>query len=245
MKPLKEINVLTNSKVTLEDVWGGEGRIIDTARISASNKRVEGNELNERDINLLKMLWEDKHGTPFETLYFRYRIEMPIAVARHLVKHRVSSWNEMSKRYRGGVGEFYVPDDEAITVDGFQIFGDEDFKDYTAAITRINQIREEGLQRSYKRIEDARSNGHLPPDPKNGRDPYRARARELWRNLETVSENTEVIWTINYRSLSNVFDLRLSEHAQYETRKITEAMFDCFYQEFPLLGDMYLEQKES
>lgn len=242
MEIIKTIDVLGNSKVTLEDVWGSEGRIIDTARISASNRRVEGEELSEKDIDLLKLLWDDKHGTPFETMYFRYRIEMPIFVARQLVKHRISSWNEMSKRYRGGVSEFYIPDDEAMMVDGFKVMQDSDMEDYFNAIEAINKIRADGLDRSYARIEEARSNGVLPPDTKDGRDPYRARARELWRGLETVAEKTEVIWTINYRSLANVFNLRLSEHAQYETRKVAEAMFDCFYEAYPLLGDMYEEE---
>lgn len=239
MTPIKSIDLFNGtSNVTLEDVWGSEGRIIDTARISASDRRVEGQSLVTKDINLLEELWDQQHGTPFETMYFRYRITMPIAQARHFVKHRISSWNEMSKRYRGGISYFYVPSQEACTVDGFELFTDDDFIDYFEAISKINEIRRIGLETTYKRIEDARNDGVLPPDTKDGRDPYRARARELWRNLQTVSENTEIIWTINYRSLANLFNLRLSEHAQYETRKIAEAMYDCFAEAYPLLADI-------
>jgi thymidylate synthase (FAD) len=81
----------------------------------------------------------------------------------------------------------------------------------------------------------------LPTDTKDGRDPWRARSRELWRGLETVAEQTTIIWTLNYRSLANVFNLRLAEGAQYETRKIAEAMFECFEGAYPLLAGMYKE----
>lgn len=235
---IKEVSVLDHGSVILEDVWGSEGRIIDTARLSASDRRVEGQELSDKDINLLKDLWESGHGTPFETMYFRFRMKMPILVARQMVKHRISSWNEMSKRYRGGIGDCYVPSGEALSVDGFDIIDQDDFEDYIEAIRNINRIRERCLKRSYDRIEKAREQGSLPPDTKDGRDPYRARAREVWRGLETVSEYTEVIWTINFRSLSNFFNLRLDKSAQYETRQYAIAIFDCFYEAYPLLGNI-------
>jgi len=44
------------SLVILEDTWGSEGRICDTARLSASDRRVEGQELDVRDKSLLKNL---------------------------------------------------------------------------------------------------------------------------------------------------------------------------------------------
>ena len=232
----KELGSIGN--VELEDVWGSEGRIIDTARLSASDRKIEGKGMTKKDLNLLHELWRDDHGTPFETMYFRFRIDMPIFVARHLVKHRVSSWNEMSKRYRGGISDCYVPDQEAFAVNGVEILSEEDLEAYTSALYKINALREEGLKRSYERIEALREQNLIPPDSKDGRDPYRARARELWRGLQTVSEHSEVVWTINFRSLKNVFDLRISDHAQYETRKVAEAMYECASGAFPILFDI-------
>ena len=234
MDPLKD----GESLVILEDTWGNEGRICDTARLSASDRRVEGQELDERDKNLLKQLLFGSHGTPFETLYFRWGLRMPIFVARQFVKHRMSSWNEMSRRYRGKPTPYYTPTKDLLEVDGFPIFSKQDLIQYETALNSIQHIRENLLESAYGRIEKARKEGTLPPDTKDGRDPWRARARELVRGIQPVSEYTEVIWTLNFRSLMNILFLRTDVHAQHETRQYAIAMEEALHQEFPYLHQL-------
>ncbi len=234
MDPLKD----GESLVILEDTWGNEGRICDTARLSASDRRVEGQELDERDKNLLKQLLFGSHGTPFETLYFRWGLRMPIFVARQFVKHRMSSWNEMSRRYRGKPTPYYTPTKDLLEVDGFPIFSKQDLIQYETALNSIQHIRENLLESAYGRIEKARKEGTLPPDTKDGRDPWRARARELVRGIQPVSEYTEVIWTLNFRSLMNILFLRTDVHAQHETRQYAIAMEEALQQEFPYLHQL-------
>ncbi|OYV73390.1 MAG: thymidylate synthase (FAD), partial [Acidithiobacillus ferrivorans] len=65
--------------IELEETWGDEATIINTARISSTNQRLRSrNDFSERDTDLLYQLLRDAHGTPFETVYFRYRFIAPI-----------------------------------------------------------------------------------------------------------------------------------------------------------------------
>jgi len=226
------------SLLVLEDTWGSEGRICDTARLSASDKLIEGKELTKQDKNLLKQLLFGSHGTPFETLYFRWRLRMPIFVARQFVKHRMSSWNEMSRRYRGKPTPYFTPKENLLEIEGFPIFSEEDLIQYETALNSIQHIREELLESAYDRIEEARKEGTLPPDTKDGRDPWRARARELVRGLQPVSEYTEVVWTLNFRSLMNILFLRTDVHAQHETREYALCMEEALMIEFPYLHQL-------
>lgn len=237
-------------KVTVEDTWGDESRILDTARLSASDKRADQDNLTLQDKRLLRELLYAQHGVPFETVCLRIRMEIPIFVARQLVKHRMSSWSEMSKRYRGGVGEFYVPTLQAFTVEvpgyaPFTVITQKEIKVYTELTQELGRARERWLKNMYDRIEAARAQGLLPPDPKTGRDPYRARAREAARLLEPVSEYTEVVWTMNARSAANVFFLRLDEHAQHETRWVAEQIWIAFKEAFPLLSRFMERYREK
>ncbi len=77
--------------IELEDTWGDEATIINTARISSTNKRLKDlSAFTEKDKNLLYLLLKHNHGTPFETVYFRFRFIAPIFVMRQWVKHRIS-----------------------------------------------------------------------------------------------------------------------------------------------------------
>lgn len=237
-------------KATIEDTWGDEARILDTARLSASDRKVDQDNLTDQDKRLLRELLYCNHGVPFETLYVRVRLEMPLAMARQLVKHRISSWSEESKRYRGGIGEFYIPvlEDYTVTVEGYEpfaVFTQAEIDEYVTRTMAMQAFRERWLNDAYVRIKSARDAGRLPPDPKNGRDPYKARAREGVRFAETVSEYTKVIWTLNARSLSNVFFLRLDEGAQLETRKLADELWQQFSERFPLLAGLMERQREA
>lgn len=232
-------------KAVVEDTWGNLGRICDTARISASDRRVEGNELSQKDFDLIEDLLLGQHGTPFETLYFRIRMEVPIFVIRQLVKHRMMSMNEMSRRYRGKPTPFYVPDIEGTTVNGVQVMDESMLEVYVESLEEMQMLREDLLREMYARIESKRNAGEIPPDTKDGRDPWRARARELVRGMQPVSEYTEVIITINFRSLMNMFNLRLSEHAQYETRKVVEMIYEDVKERFPFLVELFDQYNEA
>ena len=235
--------------IELEDTWGDEATIINTARISTTNNRLASVEsFTDRDRNLLYQLLRDQHGTPFETVYFRFRFIAPIFVLRQWVKHRVSSWNEFSMRYRKPISEAYAPDADARTVEGYEVLDEQSMDEYRALLDSLFAWYEKQYATACMRIDQARESGALPPKV-GGRDPYRGRARELLRNIMPVAAYSDVYWTVNFRSLMNFFHLRRKPNAQYEIRQYADAAYILFARRYPLLsetmGRVLLETTQS
>ncbi|AIA55394.1 MULTISPECIES: FAD-dependent thymidylate synthase [Acidithiobacillus] len=223
--------------IELEDSWGDEATILNTARISTTNNRLHSvADFSDRDRRLLYQLLRDQHGTPFETVYFRFRFIAPIFVLRQWVKHRMSSWNEFSMRYRKPISEAYVPDLAARSVDGFAVLDGTAMAEYSALMEQLFQWYEAQYDKACARIELARAEGLLPPK-QGGRDPYRGRARELLRNVLPVATYSDVYWTVNFRSLMNFFRLRRKPDAQYEIREYADAAYALFAARYPLLSE--------
>lgn len=58
---------------------------------------------------VLKFLMRDKHGSPFEMVEVKIRVEAPIFVFREWHRHRTQSYNEQSGRYTEFLPHFYSP----------------------------------------------------------------------------------------------------------------------------------------
>lgn len=227
--------------IELEESWGDEATIINTARISTTNQRLQsGRDFTERDRALLYQLLKDQHGTPFETIYFRFRFIAPIFVLRQWVKHRVSSWNEFSMRYRKPISVAYIPDPAACSVAGYPVLDATAMAEYETLMSQLFQWYENQYAAACSRIDQARENGELAPK-QGGRDPYRGRARELLRNVMPVAAYSDVYWTVNFRSLMNFFKLRRKKDAQYEIREYADAAFELFAARLPLLAETMLQ----
>lgn len=236
------MKVLDHGFIGLEDVWGDEATIINTARVSHTNNRIRSAEdMTEKDTLLLQELLDKQHGTPFEAVYFRFRVIMPIFVARQWVKHRISTWNEYSQRYRKPIDAFYLPDEEGRQVDGFEVLTDSDIKECDGLMQGAYETYNIMLNRAYDRIRAAEQSGFIPTVT-GGRNPYRSRARELLRNIIPVAGYTDVYWVVNFRSLMNFFDLRMDDNAQYEIQQYANLAFDLVEKERPLLAEAYLRR---
>ncbi|OSM00134.1 FAD-dependent thymidylate synthase [Magnetofaba australis] len=223
--------------IELESAWGDEATIINTARISTTNMRIDSpDDFTDRDRALLYHLLKNNHGTPFESVYFRFRMVAPIFVLRQWMRHRICSFNEFSQRYRMPVTAFFVPDREARTVDGFEVMTDEQIQRYTELMESLHRFYHDCYDETKARIAQAEEAGEIPRIT-GGRNPYRARARELLRNAMSVSTYSDVYWTINFRSLMNFFDLRRKPNAQYEIRQYADAAYGMFEQRFPILSE--------
>lgn len=235
--------------VELEDSWGWEGTILNTARISASNKRVKpGDTLTETDKNLLYHLLKQNHGTPFERIYFHFRVICPQFVMKQWLRHRISSFNEYSMRYRTGIHSFYVPGPAARTVDGFEVMTPEEVSEYCDLIESNYKFYASMYDRISKRIEEAEKAGQIPAlGSMGGRNPYRGRARELLRNVMPMAAYTDMYWTVNFRSLMNFVSLRCGkpinkdEDAQFEIREYANAIFEFFKKKYPVLAEVMVK----
>lgn len=102
--------------VKLMDSMGDQQSIVRRARVSVkgsnSQENVPGTPMEKRDVGLLKRLYKDEHGVPFEGPEFEFYIEAPLFTIQQLLKHRLSSINQSSGRYSEMVGTFYIPSED-------------------------------------------------------------------------------------------------------------------------------------
>jgi len=234
--------------IELEETWGWEGTILNTARISASNKRVKtGDTLTEADRNLLYVLLKQNHGTPFERISFHFRVICPQFVMKQWLRHRVSSFNEYSMRYRTGIHSFYVPGKVAREVSGYEVITDEEVAEYCDLLEKNYHFYSQLYDKISKRLEQDEKSGKIPAlGSMGGRNPYRGRVREILRNVMPMAAYTDMYWTVNFRSLMNFMRLRCGspvnpdEDAQFEIREYANTIFSFFSKKFPMLSEIML-----
>lgn len=207
--------VLDHGKVMLLDIMGNEATIVDSARISTSRPvdsfSVESvRERSEKDVNLIKYLQRNKHGTPFEHVVMRWYIKAPLFIVRQWMRHRIGTYSEASMRYRPpSEGEsldakYYTPSDlPEDLVDEYRFTVERAFNFYNTWYTLLWQ------------------------------DGGNTRLREMLRGAIPMAAYTEMIWTVNLRSMMNFLSLRTSEHAQYEMQEYGKAVLHVLSPLFP------------
>lgn len=91
--------------VELIDFMGDEARIVEAAQVSTKGSRAK----RLANSKLVSWLYRNRHASPFEHCVMTFRLEAPIFVTREILRHRISSFNEESGRYRVLRGVFYAP----------------------------------------------------------------------------------------------------------------------------------------
>ena len=203
---IKRREVLDHGYVELIDYMGSDMRILEAARVSTGSEANKGEAKNK---GLIKYLIKNKHGTPLEKVVFEFKVHLPIFVMRHWVKHRVSSFNEMSARYSELPQEYFIPEE-------FRMQGTKNHQGSGEAIgTHMNNNLRQATDDKTKEVYEL----------------YQAMlemgvTREQARTVLPVSMYTTIYWTVNLRSLMNFLNLRTHNHAQHEIRVYAEAIFD-------------------
>jgi thymidylate synthase (FAD) len=93
--------------VELLDVFGDDLTVVNAARVSFAK---ESHEMTAGDGKLVKYLAEHNHVTPFFHPQARFRLKMPIFIAREWFRHQIGfARNEVSRRYVDTEPEFWMP----------------------------------------------------------------------------------------------------------------------------------------
>ena len=101
------------SDVTVELVKASasDSDVVFAARVSTQGEQsldaVDAD--TSRSSGLINYLMRDRHGSPFEHNSFTFFVRAPIFVWREHMRHRITSYNEESGRYRELEPVFYVP----------------------------------------------------------------------------------------------------------------------------------------
>jgi flavin-dependent thymidylate synthase len=182
------------NKVELLGYYGSDEAIACSAWTSTSRDLT--NEKKERIPNLINMLWSNGHETPFEKGIVHFLVDCDIASHIHLLKHRISSLNAESARYKElKEDKYYVP---------------EDWPD--AWKERLVDFNNVGNALYHECVKDL--------EPILGRK----RAKESARFFKTYNSQIQADIMFNMRSFANFQKLRNSEHAQKEIREIAQEM---------------------
>ena len=200
------------NKVDLLGYYGSDETIACSAWTSTSRELTE--EKRNRISGLINTLWTDGHETPFEKATVHFLVNTDIASHIHLLKHRVSSLNAESARYKElKEDKYYLPRDW------------EEVVANTQALTINKQSDDTWLELLQRYTEIGNQLYH---DCLNDLTPVlgRKRAKESARFFKTYNSQIQADVSFNMRSFANFIKLRRSEHAQVEIRNIADQMLN-------------------
>ena len=223
----KEFPVLDKGFVRLVDYFGGDQRIVQSARVSYG----EGTKSVSQDGALIDYLLRHQHTSPFEQVVMTFHVKMPIFVARQWVRHRTGRMNEVSGRYSIMKEEFYVPEAEKVapqSKDNKQGRATEAFDSETANKI-INQLSE-GQKSAYENYSELLDAGL---------------AREIARINLPLSLYTEFYWEMDLHNLFHFLKLRLDSHAQYEIRVYAEVMLEMCKKVAPMATESFINHQNN
>lgn len=209
-------NKLTNkykNKVELIGHYGSDDIIACSAWTSTSRDLTD--EKRTRIPAMIKTLWDAGHHTCFEKGMVHFLVNTDIGSHIHILKHRISSCNAESARYKElKEDKFYIPEDwEGIspTTNALIIGESNEGRDWVELLIQYTHIGNKLYHDCLKDLE-----------PVLGRK----RAKESARFFKSYNSQIQADISFNLRSFHNFLTLRNSEHAQKEIREIAQGMLE-------------------
>jgi thymidylate synthase (FAD) len=221
-----EIKVLDHGFVALDDSCADDLSVVNAARVSFNKHHQE---MEEGDDKLIAFLLKNRHGTPFEQNFFRFRVKAPIFVFREWHRHRIGiSINEWSARYSELKEEFYIPELENVRG---QIGKPGNYTYEKAATETATYFRyhlSEQSEAAFREYKIAIEMGI---------------AKEQARFFLPVNIYSEMYWSCNARSLMNFLSLRNAPKAMWEIRNYAIALEDIFEKIMPITHKYFFENQ--
>jgi len=201
---------MSKNSVELIGYYGSDEIIACSAWTSTSREITE--EKRARIPSLIEMLWSNGHETPFEKGSVHFLVNCDIASHIHLLKHRLSSINAESARYKElKENKTYIPNDWT----GARVL---------SLLGADPSMTWDRLLKIYTDLGNAYYHACIKDlEPLLGRK----RAKESARFFKTYNSHIQSDVLFNMRSFANFLKLRRSEHAQLEIREIAEKMLEC------------------
>lgn len=203
------------NSVELLGYYGSDEIIACSAWTSTS--RELNDEKRERVPKLIKMLWENGHETPFEKGVVHFLVNCDIASHIHLLKHRISSLNAESARYKElKEDKYYLPKDWGnVTNSDYLYYANETIgKGRVEWLYVLDSYTKLGNDLYHQCLKDL--------TPVLGRK----RAKESARFFKTYNSQIQADVMMNMRSFANFQKLRNSDSAQLEIRDIAVKMLE-------------------
>lgn len=205
-----------SNKVELIGWYGGDE--INACSAWTSTSRDLTPKKKERIPELLKMLAENGHETPFEKSIIHFLVDTEIASHIHILKHRISSLNAESARYKElKEDKFYIPEDWK----NAKLEEDLDIENWYGHFSALKGEAWSNILEDYTKVGNELYHRALKDlTAAVGRK----RAKESARFFKTYNSQIQADVMFNFRSFVNFQRLRNSEHAQLEIREIAAEM---------------------
>jgi len=208
------MNVLDKGSVELLGVFGDDLTVVNAARVSFAK---ESEEMTPKDEKLIQYLASHHHITPFFHPQLRFRIKMPIYVAREWFRHGIGfARNEVSRRYVDTLPECYNPTNIRERDQNVK----QGSKCTNIAENELVSQTIETLQNDIISVYTKLLELKVAP--------------ELARGILPQSMYTEFIETGSLSAYARLCNLRLDPHAQYEIQQYAKAVSDLIETKFPV-----------
>ena len=196
-----------------------EHAVASAAKLCYSSSTIGGlreNLTDESASKFVEMLSEIGHESPIEHASFTFGIEgVSRSLLAQITRHRMASFSVKSQRYvREGSFEYVTPPEIAAIPEAKKIY---------------DEIKAED-QKRYDRLAEILKEKHIKTYMADGKDEKTAtrlaekKAIEDARFVLPNSCETQMVMTMNARSLMNFFKHRCCNRAQWEIREVAKQM---------------------
>lgn len=225
---MSDIQFSSDMTVKLVRSMASDDMVIQAAQVSAKGE----NNPETVPARLINALLKGRHGSPFEHTAFTFFVEAPMFVFRQWMKHRISSFNEMSGRYTELKPKFYIPDENRAVINvGTKM--KPAFEPHLEATMDIQGILNHGAQDAWDHYQWMLDKGI---------------ANEVARMVLPLNIYSQMYWTVNARSLMNFLSLRVesddSTYRSYPQGEIDMAarkIEDAFAHHMPATHKAFVE----
>ena len=202
--------------VELLEVFGNDLTVVNAARVSFAKESVQFSKADEK---LVTYLAKNNHISPFFHPQIRFRLKMPIFVAREWFRHQIGfARNEVSRRYVDTVPECWIPNvgDLRERDPNLKQGSRSDSIAEAESVHRVIKDHTEGCISVYQYLLEQKV------------------APEIARCVLPQSMITEFIETGSLAAYSRLYKLRNDPHAQKEIRDIATQVGEFMEIHFPI-----------
>lgn len=225
---LRRGNTLFDSLMHVEmvDSMGDDLAICQAARVSTGNDVKDYKE----SAGLINYLWREGHTSPFEHVTATFRVEVPLFIARQMMRHRTFSYNEISGRYSELDPFFWVPpEDRPLENKGSGAYPDlQQHENHTEMHHSVSAMIKRSVPYAIGAYELMIENGV---------------ATEVARVVLPQNMYTSFYMTGNLKNYLDFIDKRIVQNAQEEVREVALAMGQSFDDIVPMAMSAWKENR--
>ena len=209
-----KFHIGTAGFVEILETFGSDLTVVNAARVSFNK---EATEMTAKDEGLIRYLATHEHTSPFFHPQIRFRIKMPIFVAREWFRHTVGfARNEVSRRYVDEPPEVWIPVELRERNPNLKQGSKDTIISHNEEYCEIYQKAMDYSLNVYNLMLEAKV------------------APEVARAVLPQSMYTEFIETGSLAAYARLCGLRLDPHAQKEIQEFAEAVSQCIAPLFPV-----------